>query len=205
MEISLSTAYLGPIQYFTKFLMGEVVIEKHESYSKQSYRNRCRIVAANGIENLTIPVIKPNGNNTLVKDVLIDNSRKWQQQHWRTFVAAYNKTPFFEYYADDFALLYEKEVGFLVDFNDALLKLVLSSINIEASYSYSKTYNKEIQNDFRELIHPKVMNSDTAFKNVEYFQVFKSRHGFVPNLSIVDLLFNCGPESILVLNASLNF
>jgi hypothetical protein len=199
----LTTAYLGPVQYYSKFLNRKVIIERYDSYVKQTYRNRCKIMTGNGIENLTIPVVKPNGNNTIVKDVKLDNTRRWQQKHWRALTSAYNNTPFFEFYADDFSPFYEKEYNFLIDFNDGLNRILLDDINLDANYSYSNEYQKYDQNDFRERIHPKIELEDPEFKIVEYYQVFKEKFGFIPNLSISDLLFNCGPEALLILKRSL--
>ncbi|MFB6319796.1 WbqC family protein [Saccharicrinis sp. FJH54] len=198
----LSTAYLGPVQYYTKFLNHRVVIEKFETYLKQTYRNRCVIMTGNGPENLTIPVIRPFGNHTLVKDVQLDNSRKWQLQHWRALIAAYNNTPFFEFYADDFAPFYEHKYTYLLDFNEELNRIVLENTGLDAPYSFSESYQDLLKNDFRDSIHPKKSIEDPEFRPIEYHQVFGEKYGFVQNLSIVDLLFNCGPEALLVLKQS---
>ncbi|MFC0877653.1 WbqC family protein [Saccharicrinis sp. FJH2] len=199
----LTTAYLGPVQYYTKFLNRKVIIEKYDSYIKQTYRNRCNIMTGNGPESLTIPVVRPNGNNSLVKDVQLDNSRKWQQQHWRALIAAYNNTPFFEFYADDFAPFYEEEYRFLLDFNDGLQRVVLDALDLDTDYIYSETYQEASVYDFREVIHPKKAVVDPEYRIVKYYQVFKEKFGFMPNLSIADLLFNCGPEALLILKQSL--
>lgn len=201
--VLLSTAYLGPIQYYAKFFNSIVLIEQHETYIKQTYRNRCKILTGNGVDSLTIPVVRPNGNSTRVKDVRLDNTKRWQKQHWRALSAAYNNTPFFEFYADDFYPFYEKEYTFLLDFNEGLNRVLLKALNIETDYSYTESYMVSIVNDFRETIHPKKEFQDTEYKTEAYYQVFSDRFGFVSGLSIVDLLFNSGPESYLVLKDSL--
>lgn len=201
--VLLSTAYLGPIQYYSKFFNCTVLIEQHETYIKQTYRNRCKILTGNGVDSLTIPVVRPQGNSTSVKDVRLDNTKRWQKQHWRALSAAYNNTPFFEFYADDFYPFYEKEYTFLLDFNEGLNRVLLKALNIETDYSYTESYMVSEVNDFRETIHPKKEFQDKEYKKVAYYQVFSDRFGFVSGLSIVDLLFNSGPESYLVLKDSL--
>lgn len=202
--VILSTAYLAPVQYYSKLLNRKTVIEQYDSYMKQTYRNRCRVLTGNGVENLTIPVVRPNGNNTLVKDVKLDNSRKWQLQHWRTLMVAYNNTPFFEFYADEFLPFYTSAYHYLIDFNDGLQQVVIQALSMETDYSYSDVYLESKKHDYRDRIHPKKKYPDPEFKEVEYYQVFGGRFGFIPGLSIVDLLFNCGPESLLVLKKTLD-
>jgi hypothetical protein len=205
-DILLPCTYLGPVHYYAKFLQGNVIIEQYDSYVKQSYRNRCVIVAANGTEILSIPVLKPSGSTPTLKDVRIDNNRSWRQQHWRALISAYNSTPFFEYYADDFSKFYEKPIDFLLDLNLNLLDCVLENIGIDRKYILSDHYSKDFTgSDMRESIHPKQQHTtiDKTYRDVPYYQVFATKHGFIPNVSIVDLLFNCGPESLLILKDSI--
>lgn len=204
-DILLPCTYLGPVHYFAKFLQGNIFIEQHDSYIKQSYRNRCVIVAANGPETLSVPVLKPSGKTATTRDVRIDNNRSWRQQHWRALVSAYNSTPFFEYYADDFVKFYEKATTFLMDLNLSLLDCVLENTGVDKQYNLTECYSKEFNGtDLREILHPKQQHTllDTTYREVLYYQVFATKHGFVRNASIIDLLFNCGPESLLILKDS---
>ena len=204
----LSTAYLPPVQYFTKMLDGDVYVEAWESFHKQTYRNRCLIDSPNGVLALTIPVEKPEDGSRLIRDLHISDHGNWRHQHWQALTSSYFNSPFFEYYQDDFAPFYEKRYAFLLDFNEALTEkcceLIDISPRIHRTESYLASSTGEMRGgdlDFRDTISPKVpFGSDSAFSPVPYYQVFASRHGFLPNLSIVDLLFNMGPESILVLN-----
>lgn len=196
-EILLSTAYLAPVQYYTKLAVYEKAkIEQFESYQKQTYRNRCRILGGNGPIDLTIPVVKNSGAKTLLKDVKIENLGNWQMKHWRTIVSAFNSSPFFEYYVDDFQPFFERSFDFLLDFNqelnEVLLELLELDVEIELTSDFIK--NPEIT-DYRTLISPKSHQPDLNFNPVEYTQTFHDRFGFVPNLSVIDLLFNVGPES----------
>lgn len=199
-QVLLSTAYLGAIQYFSKFQMyDKVVIEQFETYPKQTYRNRCSILAANGPLDLTIPVIKTNGNNTTIKNIKIDYSTRWQSNHWRSLVSAYNSSPFFEYYAPEIEPFYKLRFENLLDFNLQMTKTLLDLLDIQVEIELTAEFEKNIYNctDFRNAIHPKPHKNlaDSIFKIKEYTQCFSNEHGFVPNLSIVDLLFNLGPES----------
>lgn len=202
-KVILSTAYLAPIQYYTRFLLfDEVKVEQYDTYQKQTYRNRCRILSANGPLDLTIPVIKVNGNHTIVRDIRIDYSTRWQANHWRSIISAYNSSPFFEYYSSDFEPFYTNNFRFLIDFNQQLNNVVLDLLelanNVSLTDSYEKNYS--IHTDLRNSIHPKTkkISSDEAFV-VEYSQTFNDRVGFCPNLSIIDLLFNQGPDSLTIL------
>jgi hypothetical protein len=201
-SIILSTAYLAPVQYFTKFVeYDKVIIEAHENFLKQTYRNRCKIYGANGELSLTIPV-KKSAPKTKITELLIDYDTNWRKMHWKSIESAYNSSPFFEYYIDDFIPFYTKKYKYLLDYNTELLQMILDTLEISTNIEFTNSFLNNVSDidDFRELIHPKKMSIDQNFKVIEYTQVFKDKYGFLPNLSIIDLLFNEGPNSIMFLD-----
>lgn len=208
MQILLSSAYLPPVQYFAHLQSAEQVwIEQYDHYQKQTYRNRCVIAAPDGPLSLTVPIEKPNTQKAFMRDIRISDHGNWRHLHWNAIESAYNHTPFFEYYKDDFRPFYEKKFDFLVDYNEQLCQLVCQLIDIDTPFQRTESYVVEPSNtiiDLRDAIHPKkeVMD-DASFSAVPYYQVFQERLGFLPNLSIIDLLFNMGPEAILVLQKSI--
>lgn len=199
--VYLSTAYLAPIEYYSKLYHSDnIVIEKQCHYIKQTYRNRCKIAAANGIQTLSIPIEKPKSPKAFTKDILIAEHGNWRHIHWNAIVSAYNSSPFFEYFEDDFRPFYEKKFTFLFDFNEQLREMICSLLDISVQLAYSNQYETDFsgnETDLRELIHPKKPPVTTEFK--PYYQIFEQKNGFLSNLSIIDLLFNMGPESILIL------
>jgi hypothetical protein len=192
-NIVLSTAYFPPVEYFSKLnTYSTIYIDIFENYIKQSYRNRCIIYGANGKLPLTVPVIKTNGNHTLVKDIVIDNKQSWQQIHSRSIESAYNSSPFYLYYRDDIEPFFEKRYKFLIDLNHEILQLMLKLTKISCELRYTEKYfetGHEIM-DLRNNLSPKVSIGSSLFP--EYTQVFGSKHGFIPGLSMIDLLFNEG-------------
>ncbi len=202
----LTSAYLAPVWYYTKLLsFDKIMVEGFDSYMKQTYRNRCLIVEADGVLSLTIPTEKSDNPKCLMRDVRISDHGHWRRVHWNALEAAYRHSPFFEYYADDFAPFYEHQYTFLWDFNMELCQLVCGLIDIHPDMEATNGYLKDTQNDYREMIHPKNdYHIDTAFSPAPYYQVFSEKQGFQPNLSIVDLLFNMGPESLIVLQKSIS-
>ena len=202
--VYLSTAYLAPVEYYMQMQCFSVtIIERHCNYIKQTYRNRCVISSANGLQTLSIPVEKPETIKCQTKDIRIAAHGNWQHLHWNAIRSAYNSTPFFEYYEDDFVHFYEKKYDFLFDFNELLREVVLNLLDIQPEIRYSSEYKTVFlpeEMDLREEIHPKKKFFVKEFK--PYYQVFDNRFGFQSNLSIVDLLFNMGPESVLYLKNS---
>jgi len=198
-KVILSTAYLPPLQYFSKLIKyDEIVIEANENFIKQTYRNRCNIYGANGLLALSIPV-KKNNTKTKIKDITIDYDTNWPKMHWKSIESAYRSSAFFEFYADYLAPFYHKKYQFLIDFNHDLLKMLAEQLEIDINLSYSDKYSfpEDVPfDDFRDIIHPKKKQSDPDFKVKEYFQVFSDKQGFISNLSIIDLLFNTGPEAL---------
>lgn len=195
-----SIAYLAPIEYFQLFVdIDKVYIESCEQYQKQSFRNRCQILTANGVLDLSIPVEKGAQSKQLVRDVRISSHSEWQIQHWRALESAYSSSPFFEYYKDDLWPYFTKKWNFLWDFNWELhllmLDLLETKVQVNFTADFQSTYSDDIL-DFRSAIHPKMQS---CIKLNSYYQVFESKFGFVPNLSIVDLLFNMGNESQLII------
>lgn len=208
MTVYLSSAYLAPVEYYTKLLAYDrVCIEQHDHYIKQTYRNRCTIAAPDGELALSIPTVKPASLKCPMCDIRISDHGNWRHLHWNAIESAYNHTPFFEYYKDDFCPFYKKKYEFLADFNEELCHLVCSLIDIQPVMERTSEYKTGFapgEADFRERIHPKKDFSleDPDFSPQPYYQVFQERLGFLPNLSIIDLLFNMGPESLLVLQQS---
>lgn len=203
-QVILSTAYLPPVEWYAFFLSSEARIEAHCSYIKQTYRNRAVILSANGIMDLSIPIEKSEMRKPLTKDIRISDHGNWRHLHWNAIVSAYNSSPFFEYYRDDFQPFYERKFNYLFDFNQELLQLTLELLDIEKEIVFSDQYRKEEEmpgvEDLRDIIHPKNrLEPLSGFKAKPYYQVFEERLGFQPNLSIIDLLFNMGNESVLVI------
>ncbi len=204
----LSTAYFPPIQYISKFLIYSTVeIEKYENYNKQSFRNRCIILGANGPLSLSVPVQKNVHPKIPISQVKLDYDTNWPKIHWKAIEAAYKRSPFFEFYADDFYPYFEQKFDLLLTYNWSILEKILLRIGIESKFEFSESFiiaPPECQ-DYRNSIHPKPEKSveDPEFKMTSYNQVFGNKYGFVENLSILDLLFNEGPNSLAILKESI--
>ena len=210
-RLYLTTAYLAPVAYYAHLLAAEeanveVRLEVHDHYMKQTYRNRCVIAGPNGRIDLTVPTVKPDTLKCEVKDIRISDHGNWRHLHLYALESAYGHTPYFEYYRDDFAPFYEQKWEYLVDFNEALQEMVCGLIGMNPNVMHTSEYEAVVDGlDLREVIHPKkdFAALDASFQVVPYYQVFQEKLGFLPNLSIVDLLFNMGPESLIVLNKSI--
>lgn len=206
-----STAYLAPVQYYARLLLAaesgcEVWEERHESFLKQTYRNRCVIATAAGPLSLSIPVVHTGGNQP-VRDVQVSTHGNWTHLHWQALVSAYRQSPFFDYYADDLQPFFTHPPRLLVDLNEGLRLTLCRLLDIPVSVRPTASYAPQAPDgteDCRQLISPRRSLADDArFRPVPYYQVFARRHGFLPGLSICDLLFNMGPESRIVLRRSL--
>jgi len=205
LHIVLVTSYFGPVQYFTKFLLpGKIVLEKHENYIKQSYRNRTIIFGANGTIILTVPVKRGSFHKVPIGELEIEYKDNWQDTHWRSIESAYRSTPYFEFYADEIVSVFQLKTRYLLDLNGIILKLMLGLLQIDGDFAYTHSYCKKGYSlDYREAIHPKKKVPDPLFNPAEYPQVFQSRFGFKANLSILDLLFNTGPDAKTILRNSI--
>lgn len=206
-EILLSTAYFAPIQYYSEFLKADkVYIEQFENFIKQTYRNRCVVMGGNGPIQLIVPVVKGRGPKILIKNLKISYDTDWQRNHWRTIFSAFNSSPFFEYYKDDIQSFFETKHQFLLDFNMKIHETICELLEIENVTILTDDFEKvpEGTANFRESISPKIkVQTDSHFQPAKYTQVFSDKLGFEPNLSILDLLFNEGPNSYSVLDGSI--
>ena len=201
----LQTTYFGPIQWYQKlYRYDQTLIEQYDSYQKQTYRNRCVIATANGLQALTVPV-EGTDEKCLVKDLRISDHNNWRRIHWNALMSAYSESPFFDYYADDIHPFFEKKYDFLIDFNEAIRQKVCELLDIHPNVEYTQSFLSPLTSppspliDFREVINAKHPQADSDFQPQRYWQVFEGKHGFQANLSILDLLFNMGPESIFYL------
>ncbi len=199
MKVLLPITYLGSIDYYAAWAQAdEVIIEKFESYPKQTLRNRCTVYGANGPMDLTIPII--HGKNKLISSVQVDNAANWRNQHWQALLSGYKSSPFFTYFEAELETFYkssgEKLFDELVSLNSVIVKL----LGLKTSYTFTNDFQKEHPDDvldlrdrFKPSKHPQL------FKQPTYYQVFADKHGFKSNLSIIDLLCNEGRNSVSLL------
>lgn len=232
----LTTAYLPPVSYLAaiaeemeglsnrkaggssiELSPAVAYIEVCENYQKQSYRNRCRFLAADGVQDLNIPIVHEGGTHKQpISDIKIDWSKPWLLQHKRAIISAYRTSAYFEYYMDEFFAIYKEQPEHLIDLNTSLLRFLLDKTGLAVDLRFTEEYSRDGHilpgrghepaegiscTDLREAIHPKRPNDILTRLQLEkpYFQVFAQKHGFQPDLSAIDLLFNEGPESILYL------
>ena len=197
-NILLSTTYFGPVQWYQKLYRAELVeIEQWESFQKQTYRNRCLIATTQGVQALTVPIVR--GESSLIKDIRISDHGNWRHLHWNALQSAYGDSPFFDYFQDDIRPFFEKKWEYLLDFNEAIRVKMCELIDIQPNVSFTEEFTVNKYQDFRSAINPKHPVEDPDFTAKPYYQVYQQKHGFLPNLSILDLLFNMGREGIFFL------
>ena len=193
--VLLSTAYLPNVFYLSQVIHHDkIVLEKHEHFIKQTYRNRCEIVTANGKLSLSIPLIK-QADKELISDKKISYAENWQKQHWRAISSAYKNSPYFEFFEDEFKPFYENEYEFLFNYNTQLLQTVLNILRIKKQIEFTQNFENNPINtiDLRSL--SELTNSDVSIIN-PYYQLFADKLGFTSNVSCLDALFNIGLDTI---------
>ena len=190
MKVLLPISYLGPVSYYIIILKSEnIFFETNEFFVKQSLRNRCSILSANGNQVLSIPKERKSADKTKISDIKISNSHKWQKIHWQALLSSYNSSPFFEHYKDNFFDFYHTPQSNLFDLNLKLTQTILSILKIEKKINFTTYFEKKFDGiDYRN--HK--FNSDKIEK---YEQVFSEKLDFYNDISIIDLIFNLGPET----------
>lgn len=190
----ISTAYCPSIIYFAFLAQTEeVLIEQFETFPKQTLRNRAIILTANGPLSLIVPVERPNGNHTLTKDINISYRENWHIQHWRAIESAYNTSPYFLYYKDGLEKIYKERPSSLIELNNKIIHYLAKKIKIECKTTLTEQFEPFKEQDLRTILTNKKEPFEIHFE--EYNQVFNTKYPFVPNASILDLLFNMGPDT----------
>ncbi len=192
--ILISTAYLPPVEYFSLILpYAELLVESEENYLKQTYRNRCYILSSHGSQLLTVPVYLGSSHKTPIKEIRIDYSKRWQQVHLRAITASYGSSPYFQFYFEELQRIILKDHLFLLDLNDELMELILKILGLSKKLSHTTRFESVgvREHDLRYKISPKKPAPHIPEK---YPQVFSPDH-IIPGMSIVDLVFNTGPEA----------
>ncbi len=202
MNSVLLSAYWPSLQYFYYVLNSEkVLIEQHDHYQKQSFRNRTQILTANGVLDLVIPVLN-TGKKTIMQWVEIDYKEKWQIKHWRAITSAYKNSPYFDFFEEEIQAFYNVEEKYLLHYNLKQLELIFKILRKKKNYALSETFEEVYNNsiDKRFDIHPKInFENDLNIKQIlqkKYYQTFSDKHGFKPNLSVLDLIFNEGKGAL---------
>ncbi|MBC3757578.1 WbqC family protein [Hyunsoonleella sp. SJ7] len=196
MSIVIHPTYFPNIAHFVALANARnITFEVFDNFVKQTYRNRTYIYGANGKLSLNIPVIFSQKNRQKYSEVEIFNADRWQLNHWKSLESAYRTSPFFEFYEDELKHLFFEEATYLMDFNLKCFEVICECLQLEIDYSKTASFEKEIGNksDFRYLVNAK---KSYSFDFETYTQVFENKHGFIPNLSILDLLFNEGPNAM---------
>ena len=198
-SVLLSTAYWPPAHWFAYACQARhIVIEACEHYQKGSYRNRCHIGGHNGVQRLSIPLLKGKHQQTPIRDVRLSDAENWQRLHWRSIATAYGNAPYFEHYEAALSAIYQKKHHFLFDFNLECLQWLLAQWKMTANIQFTETYEHHYpppMTDARKTIRL----ADSIQRPPRYGQVFEDRHGFLPNLFALDLLFCCGKNGIDIL------
>lgn len=188
-------SYFAPICQFGMIYQSDnIVFEVHDNFQKQTYRNRCYIYGANGKQLLNIPIShSKNRLKTKTRDVKIEDGSSWQKQHYKSLKSAYNSSPFFEFYEDDLMALFDKNHRFLLDLNLDTFEFINDALELHLNYTKTQEYHDSVDHDYRILTNPKV---NINYLSNSYTQVFDDKYGHIENLSILDLLFMEGPNSI---------
>ena len=193
--------YLPPVGYFSLIQQfgDDFLIEKHEHLAKQTYRNRASIYSPNGKLDLTVPLVKGSKTHKKMKDVRISYDFNWQRLHWLSLETCYRSSAYFEYYEDELSRFYQNRFEFLFDYNMELMEWLMQKLKLKIALGTTTSYEDNIAPnlDFRGMMNPK--KNEEIVNNKPYYQVFEDRHQFLNNLSIVDLLFNQGPQAKLYL------
>ena len=206
----LSSTYFGPVQWYQKLnTYPTVCLERYDHFVKQTYRNRCVIPTTQGAQILTVPVERTGGEKCLMKDIRISDHGNWRHLHWNALMSAYGESPFFEYYADDIRPFFEKRWDYLFDFNLEITQTLCELLDIHPNISLTDEYipsegegiHQQLWDDYREAIRTKHPAEDSSFIPKKYWQVYQQKLGFLPNMSVLDLLFNMGNESLFFLDA----
>lgn len=202
MQLLTHSLYLAPLPLYAQLYAADtLLVDGGAPFVKQTFRNRAIIATENGTQTLTIPVV--HQGRQAMRDVRISEHGNWRHLHWNALVSAYRKSPFFEYYADDFERFYRQKEGFLLDFNLQLHALISELLGLERAVRIVENCAVETGEntiaDIRAMAEPGRLASFSCDVAGPYYQVFALRNGFIPNLSVVDLLFNMGPEGLIVL------
>ncbi len=199
----LSSTYFGPVQWYQKLnRYGLCLLERHDHFVKQTYRNRCLIATTAGTQALTVPTEHGESTKCSMADMRVSDHGNWRHLHWNALLSAYGESPFFEYYADDLRPFFEQRWESLFDFNLAITHKLCELLDIRPNLQLTDHYADASElgaDDFRDAIRPKKPLPDPSFEPTPYYQVYQQKHGFQPNLSILDLLFNEGNEAIFYL------
>jgi hypothetical protein len=194
-EVLVSTAYLPPVDWFSIISRSDKVsIERHENYIKQTYRNRCYILSAHGRQMLSVPVLEGSRHKIPITEARIDYSKRWQQVHLGAIRSSYRLAPYYEFYSGEIEETIAGGYKYLWELNTRLMDILMQMLKIKPVISFTGSYEKasEEEYDFRYRLEPGKKN---IFLNKRYFQVFNTTEGFAPNLSIIDLIFNQGPDA----------
>lgn len=200
MNILIHPTYFPNVAHFVAILKAEsVTFEMNDNFLKQTFRNRTYIYAANGKLLLNIPVIHTQKNRQKYRDVKISQETNWQTLHWKSLISAYSTSPFFEFYKDELEPLFKMKTNFILDFNLTCFEVVCDCLQLELSVAKTDTFQKIVHDktDYRYLVNAK--KESPQFEN--YTQVFTNKHGFINNLSILDVLFNEGPNTTTYLES----
>ncbi|MBQ4063356.1 MAG: WbqC family protein [Bacteroidaceae bacterium] len=202
MKILSHPLYLAPVPLYARLFAADgIVFDGDSPFTKQTFRNRTVIATENGTQALTIPIVHTGGKQPM-RDIRISEHGNWRHLHWNAIVSAYRKSPFFDYYADDFAHFYEERDGFLMDFNMRLHAVVCELLGLERTTAITMEKAKNDIENLRHMAEPTTLAQTEGYTSQPYYQVFATRNGFQPNLSIADLLFNMGPEALITLRDS---